>query len=93
VGGTVDLYSFSWQANWQVIRKTSLSTSFVYNHGSQLYYGAETFDQYGPQMRLERQLAEKLRSSLGYQYYWRSSNEAGRDYSVSIVSLDLTYTF
>ena len=53
----------------------------------------ETFDQYGPQITLSRPLTAKLSSSLGYQLYWRSSNESGRAYTVNIVSLNLTYTF
>jgi len=93
LGGTVDMYSFSWRANWRVIRKTSLSTSFVYNHGSQVSPGSETFDQYGPQIGLGWRLGEKLSTSLGYQFYWRSSNESGREYSVNIVSLGFSYTF
>ncbi len=92
-GGTVDLYSVSWQANWRIIRKTSLITSFVYYHGSQLAIGGETFDQYGPQITLGWRLSAKLSSSLGYQFYCRGSNEQDRDYVVNIASLNLTYTF
>jgi hypothetical protein len=92
-GGTVDLYSLSWRANWRVIRKTSLSTSFIYYHGTQLYLFGETFDQFGPQITLGRRLTDNLVSSLGYQFYRRLSNQPGRDYSVSIVSLSLRYTF
>lgn len=92
-GGAVEVYSAMWQATWRVIRRTSLSTSFVYNHGSNLYSGGETFDQYGPQVRLGWLLSERLSSSLGYQTYWRTSNESGRDYSVNIVSLGLHYAF
>ncbi len=92
-GGTVDLYSLSWSANWLVVRKTSLSTSFTYYHGTQVSFNGETFDQYGPQVTLARRLTDKLFASLGYQFYWRDSNESGRDYTVNIVSLNLTYTF
>jgi hypothetical protein len=92
-GGTVDMYSFNWQANWRVIRKTSLSTAFVYNHGSQGSSSGETFDQYGPQIRLGWRLSDKLSSSVGYQFYQRNSNESGRGYSVNVVSFDLKYTF
>ena len=92
-GGSVEMYSASWQANWRVIRRTSLSTSFVYNHGSDLYSGGETFDQYGPQIRLGWRLSERLSTSLGYQAYWRTSDESGNGYSVNIVSLGFHYAF
>jgi hypothetical protein len=92
-GGTVDLYTVTWQANWKVFRKTSLATGFVYNHGSQVIAGGETFDQYGPQITLGRPLTAKLSSSLVYQLLLRDSNLPGRDYTVNVVSLNLNYTF
>jgi hypothetical protein len=92
-GGTVVLYSLGWRANWRVFRKTTLSTSFVYNHGIELYGVGEIFDQYGPQISLGRRLSDKLSTSLSYQFYWRTSDQPGRDYTVNIVSLNLRYTF
>ncbi len=87
------MYSLNWQINWLIIRKTSLVTSFIYYHGSELQTRGEIFDQYGPQVTLGHPLTTKLTGSLGYQFYWRDSNEAGRDYRVNIVSLNFTYTF
>jgi len=92
-GGSVEMYSVRWQASWRVIRRTSLWTSFVYNHGSDLYSGGETFDQYGPQIRLGWRLSDRLSGSLGYRVYWRDSDESDRGYSVNIVSLGLHYVF
>lgn len=92
-GGTIDRYFAHAQANWQVLRKVSLGTSFSYEHGKQLSGYAETYDQYGPGISLSRTLTEHLSSSLGYQVYWRDSNQAGRNYTVNVVSLNLNYTF
>jgi hypothetical protein len=94
-GNTIDTYNASLQVNWRIIRKTSLTTSFIYYHGSDLQFQSqsETFDQYGPQITLGRALTDKLSSTLGYQYYWRDSNEANRSYAVNIVSLNFTYRF
>jgi outer membrane protein assembly factor BamA len=92
-GGTIDRYFARWQANWRILRKVTLSTSFSYEHGSQLAAGAETYDQYGPGITLSRPITAKLSSSLGYQVYWRDSDLPGRNYTVDIVSLNLNYAF
>jgi hypothetical protein len=92
-GGAVDMYTANWSANWRVIRKTSLSTGFSYYHGSSVSSGGETFDQYGPQITLGWRLARKLSSNLSYRLYWRTSDQAGRDYSVNVVSLNFNYAF
>jgi hypothetical protein len=92
-GGTVDRYFAHWQANWAIVRKVTLGTTFSYEHGSQLSGWTETYDQYGPGISLSRPLSAKLTSSLGYQLYWRDSNQPGRNYTVNVVSLNLNYTF
>lgn len=92
-GGTLDLYSFNWSANWKIFQKTSLSTSFDFEHGSQLSSGAETFDRYGPAINLGRNITEKMNGSIGFQYYWRGSNLAGRDYTAFTITSNLSYRF
>jgi hypothetical protein len=92
-GGSIDQYSAHWQANWQIVRKVTLGTSFTYYHGTQLYVGGETYDQYGPGISLSRTITAKLSSSLGYSLYWRNSDQPGRNYTVNVVSLTLNYTF
>ena len=92
-GGATEQYFALWGANWQIVRQVSLGTTFTYNHGTQLDVGGEIYDQYGPGITLSRQITEKLSSSLSYQVYWRGSNEQGRNYTVNVVSLNLSYTF
>jgi hypothetical protein len=92
-GGTIDRYFAHWQANWQIVRKVTLGTSFSFENGTDLYAGGETYNQYGPGISLSRSITEKLSSSLGYQLYWRDSNQPGRNYTVNVVSLNLNYTF
>lgn len=93
--GTIDRYFARWQANWGILRKVTLGTSFGYERGSYLYAyaGGETYDQYGPGISLSRPITAKLSSSLGYQLYLRDSNQSGRNYTVNMVSLNLSYTF
>ncbi len=97
-GGASDIYSVSLGADWNLIQKVGLSTSFTYYHGISPGYisaasAGETYDQYGPQVTVSRALTKKLSSSLGYQSYWRDSNQADRNYTVYVVSLSLNYTF
>jgi len=92
-GGTVDLYSARWQANWKVLRDIGVSTSFTYEHGTQIYSGSERFDRYGPGLTVSRPLTTKLSGSLAYQFYNRSSDLADRSYLLNIVTLTLAYQF
>ena len=92
-GGAIDRYFVHLGANWQIVRKVSLGTTFSYEYGTQLDFGGETYDQYGPGISLSRQITEKLSGGLSYQVYWRGSNEQDRNYTVNIVSLNLSYAF
>jgi hypothetical protein len=92
-GGTVDRFYARWQANWRIVHKLTLGTYFSFEHGTQLYGVAETYDQYGPGISLGRPITDKLSGSLGYQLYWRDSDLPGRNYTVNVVSLNFNYTF
>jgi hypothetical protein len=92
-GGTVDLYSLRWQANWNLIHKFTLGTGFEFDHGTQLAFGGETFDRYGPGLTLARRITRKLSAALSYQYFWRGSDVPGRNYTNNILVLNGTYQF
>ena len=92
-GGTVDLYYARWNAQWKIFRKTSVATSFEFEHGQQLGAGTETFSRYGPGISLGRPITEKLSGSIGCHFYWRASNAASRGYASAIVASDLSYRF
>jgi hypothetical protein len=92
-GGLLDQYFARLNANWHVFRKTGIATTLDYQHGSQLGFGAETFDWFGPGISVSRLLTAKLTGSLGYQFYWRSSDLPGRDYSANVATGSLIYRF
>ncbi len=92
-GGAVDMYFARLAANWNLLRKFALGTTFSYEHGSQLNTGTETFDRFGPGLTLGHTITSKLSGSLGYQYYWRGSSLPGREYTANIVSLNFSYRF
>ena len=92
-GGSVDLAYARLLANWRIMRKVSIGTSLEYEHGTQVTLIGETFDRYGGGITFSRRLTAKLTGSLGYQFYWRTSDLPGRNYSDNIVSLSFNYTF
>jgi hypothetical protein len=91
--GSFDMYSAVLSANWKIIEKAALSTSFLYQRGSQVVSQGQTFEQYGPQISLGRTFIKKWPTSLRYQFYARGSNLPGQDYTLNVVSLDLTHQF
>ncbi len=92
-GGKVDQFFINLNAGWHIMGKTAVTTSFSYQHGSQLVSIGETFDWLGPSLQLERRVTEKLTVSLGYQYYWRGSDLPGRDYQVNVATVRGAYKF
>ena len=92
-GGTIDLYSVRWQANWHIIRDIGLSTSFTYENGTEIFSTLEKFERYGPGLTLSRNFTKKLSASLSYQFYNRNSNLADRSYILNIVTLTIGYQF
>jgi hypothetical protein len=92
-GGTIDLYFARMSADWHLLRKTSIASTFEYDHGSQISSGGETFDRFGAGLTLGRMLTNKVGSSVKYQFLWRGSDQTGREYTANILSLNLTYTF
>jgi hypothetical protein len=92
-GSTMDRYFVRWYANWRIVRKVTLGTSFSYEHGTGLYLGIDTYDQYGPGISLGRSITDKLSGRLGYQLWLRDANSSSGDYTAHIVSLYFNYTF
>ena len=95
-GGAIDLYSAAVQANWNVIRKTTISTAFLYEHGTQLsaaFQQPETFTRYGANLTVGRTLSRNLSAMLHYQFYWRESDLSNRGYKANIVGVSFAYQF
>ncbi len=92
-GGSFSTDQANLVANWHLVRQFSLSTFFGFQHGSQVFAGSETFDQFNAGVNLARQLNRRLSGSLGYQVYRHASNQPGQGYTANIISLNLNYTF
>jgi len=95
-GGAIDLYFATLQGSWNLIRATSLSGGLTYEHGTELAVGThetETFTRYGANISLGRTLTRKLSASIGYQFFWRESDLANRDYTENIFRLSFAYNF
>jgi hypothetical protein len=92
-GGVINLTYARLGLDWTFLRKIHFTTSFTFEHGTQIGVEQEHFDRYGPGMSLGRELAQNLSATLRYQYYDRVSDLAGRDYTVNIATVDLQYRF
>jgi hypothetical protein len=92
-GGAIDLAFARLALNWKILRETNLSTSFDFEHGTQVGFGLETFNRYGPAMSLSRAITPKLAAGFSYQLYYRASDIEDRNYTVNIASVDVRYRF
>jgi len=92
-GGSFDIYTAALNANWRILRQWTVGTGFEYQHGEELINGGETFNRYGPQATLSRQLTQKLTTSLSYQYFQRDSDQPDRSYTANIITLNFSYRF
>ena len=83
------------QPSWNLFRKYQLSTPFWWQAGSQLYSrGSSTdYDQIGAGINISRSITQKLTGTLGWQFVRESSSQASLNYTVNIVSLNLSYQF
>jgi len=81
------------QANWNLIRKFSLTTSLSYANVEESVPSPEISNVYGFGVALGRKLTAHLNGSLSYQFYYRDSNVAGGTYPKNLVTLNLVYAF
>ena len=93
-GGFVDLYKAEISANWKIFLEMTLTTGFLYQNGTQLLTGlGESFDQYGPLVRLGRLITRKWSASLLYQHLQRDSDQPGRSYFLNDVTVEMSRQF
>jgi hypothetical protein len=89
----LDLWQIRHSAAWNILRKTGVGTTLSYEHGTQSGVSGETLDRYGAGISLSRTLTKNATGSLGYQFYLKNSDVAGRGYLQNRLVLDVAYTF
>ena len=92
-GQPYDRYTARWQPNWNFLRKYTISTPLWWEHGTEIYYQAASYDQYGAGIDIRRQLTQKLSSSISYQFVKETSGQPYLNYTDNIVSLNFSYRF
>lgn len=95
-GQPYDFYFARLQPNWNFFRKYQLSTPFWWQKGTQFYAlggAAADYNQFGAGINLGRAITKKLSGTLAYQFVRESSGQSGLNYTVNIVSLNLSYQF
>lgn len=89
----VDVWRVRSTANWNLLRKTGLSTTLSYEHADTSKTTGETLDRYGFGFTLSRILTKHMTGSLGYQFYLKNSDRAASDYLQNRLVLNVVYTF
>ena len=89
--GTIDLCNAVLDARWHFLQRLSVATGLIFERGTQVFVGHESFERFGPRLSLERPLTQKLWAALRYQFYHRTSNEAGHQYEMNIITASLVY--
>jgi hypothetical protein len=89
--GTIDLYEFIFETRTHCFQKIAVTTGFVFEHGSELFAARESFDRFGPHLKLERPIGRNLSAALRYQYFKRRADTLGGDYDINILELSLLY--
>jgi hypothetical protein len=88
-----DRITARWQPDWTFLNNYSISTPMWWEHGTEIYLGTTTYDQYGAGITIGRQITQKLSGILSYQYIKETSDEADLNYTDQIVSLSFSYQF
>jgi len=81
------------QANWNLFRKTSLTTTLGYAYVVDSVPSAEITHTYSFGVAVGRPLTAHLSGNLGYQFNYWNSNVAGGTYPQNLVTLNLSYAF
>jgi hypothetical protein len=89
----LDLWRIQDSASWNILRNFGVSTAVSYEHGVQEGIGGETLDRYGASVSLSHVLTDHATAGLGYQFYFKNSDVAGRGYLQNRLVLNVAYTF
>lgn len=92
----------SYAISWRLTQTVGIGMNVDYEAGNQplpfsvgqfILERNENYTRYGGGFQLSWQATDKLSTTLGYSYWDRQSNIAGRSYTDNLVSLGVTYTF
>lgn len=86
-------YTVRWSPNCTLLRKYAVSTPVWWTKGTQFFNQANSYEQYGAALNVERQITENLAGAFSYQFINETSDQASLNYVVDIISLTLTYHF
>ena len=99
-----DYYDARYSIQWNVIHHTPVTTRFFYENGTQPPYSyatansftiflGESYERYGAEVLLSRQIMDKLSAALSYRFVWKGSGRDSQNYRQNSLRLDLTYRF
>jgi hypothetical protein len=86
-------YFVNYQATWAFIRNVFTTFSFSFDHGTTSGGTFETYDRYGPGIKLGWRINEKLQASASYAFLEKESDVSSLSYTQNRLLLDFTYDF
>jgi hypothetical protein len=90
----VEVPQVSYIINWLAMEDLTVTAEFIYDSGNESGgYVGEDIDRYTTGITLAYQMTKNLATSLSYNYIFRDSDVALRDYTQHTVTLDLRYRF
>ena len=87
------MYYARFGANWKLFRKTSLSTTLSYEHGTESSGSGQRFDRYGLDVSLGRSITQHASGRLGYQYYRKTADPSSLSYAENRLVFNVNYSF
>ncbi len=89
----VTLYYARYDNNWNINQYSILHTALFYENGRERSSIAERFERVGASVGITVPLSRKLNMGAAYQFLYKDSDQANRDYLQNSVTVDLRYAF
>ena len=90
----LEVWAVRYQADLRIAPNLTAIPRLFYEHGRELKgVGAEQYDRYGVGLGFTRQLSEKVRANVAYNFTLKDSGLVLRSYWQNSVTFDLTYRF
>jgi hypothetical protein len=83
----------TYQATWAFIRNVFTTLNFSFEHGATSGGMVETYDRYGPGIKLGWRLSDKLVATASYAFLEKKSDVSSLSYTQNRILLDITYDF
>jgi hypothetical protein len=89
----VTLWFARYENNWMLSQYLTLRSSLFYEDGKERSGQTERLSRVGVGLGFDIPLSRKLTAGVGYQFLYKDSDQAGRDYTQNLGTLQFRYVF